>query len=504
MVDLGEMTRADQAAWGAALRHFLPKGPRVSEFATPGDLAQALDPRTVQTPALRLIDAALVDVAEGRCERLMISMPPQEGKSVRTSRRFPTWMLQRNPDLRIAIVSYAHSVARRWGRAIRDDVALYGERLGLAIDPSSSAAHDWELAGQEGSVYCVGIAGALTSRAVDLLIVDDPYKNRDQAKSEAWKQTVRDFWTEVAIPRLGPGVAVVIIQTRWKDDDLTGWLQDEDPTGDRWRVINIPAQADHDPAKGETDPLGREPGEYMESARRRTNSDWVKKKAEVGAESWTALYQGRPAPSEGNIFHSEWWQRYEQPQWVVRDDGARIALSFDEIIQSWDMAFKATEGTDFVVGQVWGRRGVQAWLLDQVHARMTFVETCQALLDLSARWPQAAAKLVEDKANGPAVINALSQRIGGLIPVEPDGSKTARAAAVSPFAQAGNVFLPAANLAPWVVDLIVEAKAFPYAAHDDRVDTMTQALNRLLLNRLIISDQVFEDDEDADYEISRY
>lgn len=474
---------------------------RVSPWASPGAMAVALDPRTVQTPALDLIDAALVDVAEGRCERLMISLAPQEGKSQRTSRRFPLWMLTRNPNLRIAIVSYVHGVARRWGRAIRDDIGMHADRLGLRVNPTSAAAHEWEIEGHQGGVYCVGITGSLTSKPVDLLIIDDPYKNGEQADSTAWAEVVQDFWTEVAIPRLGPGVAVVIIQTRWRHDDLTGWLQTRDD-GVQWRVINIPAQADHDPGKGETDPLGREPGEYMQSTRRRTVEQWEQRKREMGARAWTALCQGKPSPATGNIFQRAWWRYYEQPQWIERGDGSCWALSFDEIVASWDMAFKGTEGTDYVCGQVWGRRGAEAYLLDQVHDRLSFVDTCAKVRALAAKWPQAAAKLVEDKANGPAVVNALAQKVSGLIPVEPDGSKAARAAAVSPFVEAGNVVLPAVEIAPWVDGLVEEAQGFPRATHDDRVDAMTQALNRLLLNPLFVDDQIVEDDEDGPPECS--
>lgn len=487
-------------AWQEATQRFKPMRQR---WGTPGDLAKDLDPKTIQTPALDVIDEALVDVAEGRCLRLMISLAPQEGKSQRTSRRFPTWMLTRNKDLRIAIVSYAHGVARRWGRAIRDDIATHGNKLGLTVNPGSAAAHEWELLGHQGSVYCVGITGSLTSRPVDLLIIDDPYKDGKQADSEAWQETVQEWWTEVAIPRLGANVAVVIIQTRWRHDDLSGWLQERDD-GIAWRVVNIPAQADHDPAKGETDPLGREPGEFMQSTRGRTREQWEQRKREMGSRAWNALCQGRPAPAEGNIFQRDWWVFYDQQQWIERDDGSRWAVSFDEIIASWDMTFKDTEGTDYVCGQVWGRRGVEAYLLDQVHDRASFVDTCLMVRTLSARWPQAVLKLVEDKANGPAVINALRRKVPGLVPVEPDGSKTARAAAVSPFVEAGNVKLPAPELAPWVDDLIEEAQSFPRAANDDRVDAMSQALNRLLLNPLITDDTVFEDEEQADFRISTY
>lgn len=472
--------RRDQASvdlWSATRSAFTSNS-KIDVHETPGALAKALDPSTKQTPALDLIDAALLDVAEGRCDRLMLSMPPQEGKSQRTSRRFPLWMLTRNPETRIGLVSYSHIVSRRWGRAVRDDITEHPE-LGLSVSATSAAAHEWELAGHRGGMYCVGVKGSLTGRPVDLLIIDDPYKDGEQADSQAWQDTVRDFWTEVAIPRLGPGVAVVIIQTRWRFDDLSGWLAERDD-GTDWRVINIPAQADHRPELGESDPLGREPGDYMISARARTTEDWDKRKREVGSRAWNALFQGKPSPSEGVIFHRHWWQRYEQPQWIEQDGVCR-ALTFDQLIQSWDMAFKDTSDADYVVGQVWGRRGDDAYLLDQVRARMSFVDTCMAVRALTAKWPEAHAKLVEDKANGTAVISQLKRIVPGLIPVEPQGSKVARASAVSPFIEAGNVWLPAPNVAAWSEGVVDEAAHFPLSANDDQVDAMSQALTRLLL-----------------------
>ena len=242
----------------------------------------------------------------------------------------------------------------------------------------------------------------------------------------------------------------------------------------------------------------------MVSARGRTVAEWERIRREVGIDVFTSLYQGKPSPGEGSIFRRDWWKYYDQPQWVERPNGSRWAVGFDEVITSWDLTFKDTDGTDYVCGQVWARRGIEAFLLDQVHGRMAFVDTCQAVRDLAARWPQAAAKLVEDKANGPAVLNALARTVPGMIPVQPDGSKTARAAAVSPFVQAGNVWLPAVELAPWVAGLTKEAANFPRSTHDDQVDAMTQALNRLLLNPLLLDDSILEESDDADGLISLY
>jgi len=149
------------------------------------------------------------------------------------------------------------------------------------------------------------------------------------------------------------------------------------------------------------------------------------------------------------------------------------------MIQSWDLAFKDTSNSSFVVGQVWARSGACICLVDQVRAKMTFPETLRAFRDLHLKYPQCTVKLVEDKANGPALIQTLQREIPGIIAVEPDGSKEARAHAVSWLIEAGNVYLPESSLAPWVEDFIEECAAFPKGAYADQVDACTQALSRL-------------------------
>lgn len=470
-----------------AAQAFEPPQERARRWATPGDLARDLDPRTVQTPALDLIDAELVRVANTPDSRLIISMPPQEGKSTRAAGDFPAWLLTQNPDLRIVTASYGQSLANRNGRAIRRRITSHPE-LGLRIAGDNGAAHEWTIDGHDGGVFSVGVGGGVTGRAADILIIDDPIKDRAQADSEVYRNAVWDWWTDAASARLAPGAPVVLILTRWHHDDLAGRLIERDKDAG-WTVLNIPAQADHRPEKGETDPLGREPGEFIVSARGRTTAQWEQRKRTAGTRTWASLYQGRPTPDTGNLFPRDGWARYTLPLWVVRDDGARIVPDAGhdptvELIQSWDFTFKDTKSSDFVVGQIWLRRGPNAYLLDQVRARAGFSESVQMMLTLTARWPQAIAKLVEDKANGPAILNALRSKVGGLIPVEPEGSKYARAAAITPFIEASNVVLPDPTTvegAAWVADLTEEAADFPGAAHDDTVDAMSQAVHRLLL-----------------------
>ena len=337
-----------------------------------------------------------------------------------------------------------------------------------------------EVRGEGVAVYDFQVAGARNFFANGLLvhnclIIDDPLKDRAEADSETIRDTCWDWWTDALSARLSPDAPVVVILTRWHENDLAARLIKHD-THAGWRVLNIPAQCED----AATDPLGRQPGEFMASARGRTRAQWEQRKLTAGSRTWAALYQGRPSPAEGGIFRRDWWQRYDGQRWLTDERGTCWAHE-GHLLQSWDMAFKGTDSSDFVVGQVWQQVGAQAFLLDQVRGRWDFAETCEQVRALSAKWPQAAAKLVEDKANGPAVISALGRAIPGLVAVNPQGGKESRANAVTPLIEAGNVWLPTG--APWVSDLIEECAGFPNAAHDDQVDTLTQALARMFITR---------------------
>src|SRR4029077_3039459 len=216
-----------------------------------------------------------------------------------------------------------------------------------------------------------------------------------------------------------------------------------------WTVVNVPAQAERD------DPLGRMVGDYLESARGRTETDWEQTRRQVGSRGWSALYQGHPSPAEGGILKRSWWRYYSTPRTQIQPGGAMGVVGADQVIQSWDMAFKDTKASDYVVGQVWARRGVKVFLVDQVRDRMDFPASVAAVRALSAKWPQATLKLVEDKANGPAIISQLRKDIPGIVPVTPKDSKEARAHAVSAFIEAGDVELP--GDAPFIGEFIEEA-----------------------------------------------
>lgn len=487
--------------WEHAARMFEPVEVK---WSTPGQMARDTNPKMVQTPALDLIDAALVEAFNTPDSRLIICMAPQEGKSVRVANDFPIWCLTQNPELRIVTASYAQGLANRNGRAIRNRIQATTD-LGLQIANDNGSVSEWTLQGHQGGVLSVGIGAGVTGRPADMMIIDDPIKDRKEADSETYRDNVWDWWTDAASARLAPGAPVVVILTRWHQDDLAGRLLERD-TEAGWKVLNIPAQADHRPEKGETDPLGRAPGEFMVSARGRTRSQWERRKATAGPRTWASLYQGRPSPDQGGVFPAgEEWARYDQPLWIAREDGSRIVPGIGrddhELVQSWDLTFKDKQSSDYVVGQVWLRIGTNAYLLDMVRERMNFNASLGAVKAMSAKWPQAVAKFIEDKANGPAVINSLQTQLVGLIPIEPEGSKTARANAISPLVYSRNVIIPEPALLPNVEELVEEAKNFPNGAHDDTIDATSQAVNRLLLMPLLNHGNIIEPDVYDDYNL---
>lgn len=455
-------------------------------FATPGELAKAVNPKTVQTPALQLIDSAIVRAYKTPNARWIGSLPPQEGKTTRATVFGSLWMLLQNPAFRIGVISYSQDLADEFGGEVRNIITVNdgtdGELdLGLRIAKDYGAKSRWKLEGSRGGLLAVGLSGSITGRPLDALFIDDPVKNQQDADSQQHRDHVWNVWQSAASTRLAPGAPVIVVMTRWQEDDLAGRLKAAED-GHLWDVLNIPALADHDPAKGQTDPLGRQPGEWLTSARGRSVADWEAIRVRSGSRVFNALYQGRPSPESGNVWKRGWWRRYDTLPWTLNDDGA-YRVDADEVIQSWDMAFKDTKGSDFVVGQVWARKGATCMLLDQVHKRLSFTDTLVAFKTLCRKWPQATAKLVEDKANGTAVIDTLRSQIAGIVPVTPTESKYARANAVAPFVEAGNALLPAAEVALFDVDaLINEAAAFPNGAHDDQVDATSQALARLLLD----------------------
>lgn len=409
---------------------------------------------------------ALEKVERGEIKRLLICLPPRHSKSHTVTETFPAWYYGRKISRNVIVTSYGYSLAKKFGRRNRQKLEEFGQNVfGITLARDNKEVGDFSAEGGTGAMRFVGIGGTITGTGADLLVIDDPYKNKSEAESETIREKIWDEYQNSLLTRLSPGGAIILILTRWHADDLAGRILAQPGAAQEWHTLVFPAEAE------ENDPLGREVGAPLWPGRG-FNLQWMeRKKREVGAMTWASLYQQRPAPAEGNIIRRSWFNYW------------RELPALDEIIISIDAAFKDKRDSDFVVMQVWGRAGASKYLIDQLREKLSFTNTVAALRGLCAQYPAAHLKLIEDKANGTAIIDFLRHDIPGIVPVNPKESKTARAYAVQPTLEAGNVYLPAA--APWLQEFVLECTSFPNAAHDDQVDAMTQALSRFQENNSV-------------------
>ncbi len=406
---------------------------------------------------LKLISREIVDAISAGRGRIIVELPVRHGKSEFISYWTPTWFLDLFPQKRVILTSYEADFAATWGRKVRNEIET-NELLSVKLRQDSHAANRFETA-DGGGMITAGVGGPITGRGGDLIVVDDPIKNEQEAMSELRRKRIIDWFNSTLYTRCEPNATIVVLMARWHEEDLAGYLKETHQ--DKWRLISLPAVAE------ENDILGRKPGQAL-CPDRYGEEDLENIRVAVGPRVWSAIYQQRPTPMEGEIWRRSAWKFYSQNPAV-----------FDEIIQSWDMTFCDSESSDFVVGQVWGRRGPLKYLLDERRGRWSFTDTLSQFVELSKKWPTAYCKLVESKANGFAIENQLRSKITGIRLVNPQGNKVARATACEPQIESGHVHLPDPKFYPWVNEFIEEASSFPRGKHDDRVDAASQALNFL-------------------------
>ena len=409
------------------------------------------------------------------------------------SETFPSFFIGKDPERRVILASYGVDLAKRFGRYNRQKIESFGmELFNVALSNDNSGVTSWDIDGHRGGMISAGIGGSITGFGADLLMIDDPVKNRQEADSEAYQKFVWEEWQNTLMTRVHAGGAIVIILTRWNEQDLAGRILRED--GENWTVVNLPAFAEKpDPKRKyklygvdnvegmspDADPLGREEGECLSPELGYTNEvlDTIKKA--VGSRTWDSLYQQRPSVAAGTIFKREWFDLENGKVHYYRIPPHIQAQQMQELIQSWDMAFKSTTESARVAGQVWGKQGADIYLLDAVVDKMSFTQSCTAVEMLTGKWPLARAKLIEDKANGTAVMDLLQKKIGGLIAQPASDSKEGRANAASVAYEAGNIWLPHPDICPWIMDWIEEHIKFPNGEYLDQVDAGAHAVNRL-------------------------
>lgn len=428
----------------------------------------------------KVICSHLDAFVKGDITRLMIFLQPQIGKSELVSRHLPAYIFGKDPDHRILAATYGDSFSSLFNLDVQrimesekyhnvfPGVMLAGHgEMGNWIKNSST----FDIVNRRGRYHSVGVGGSLTGRTGNTLIIDDPVKNDEEARSQTFRDKQFNWFVTTARTRLKrtqnglKPPKILLTMTRWHEDDLAARLltiAKNNPNLPQWTVLKFPAICEelgnpYDPRKLDQalwpEMMSREELEEVKQSDRRT---------------WTSLYQQRPSPESGTVLKREWWKFYKV-----------LPADLDTQISSWDLTFKDGEKNDFVVGQVWGKKGANKYLIDQVRARMGFNEQILAFESMAGKHPSVVAKLVEDTANGPALIAALKAKITGIIAIKPKGSKLARAESVAPEVESGNIYLPDPSIAPWVHDFIEECAVFPNGTNDDQVDAFSQALNRL-------------------------
>lgn len=435
-------------------------------------------------------------VADGKSPRLILTMPPRHGKTAIVSQRFPVWAMGRyqtidGAPLEVAVASYAQELADDNSRAARM-VARSPEALSVFphLAPRVDAKQykgDYKRADVDkitiwkagvASYKAVGIGGPLTGRGAHILIIDDYVKDRAEADSKTYRDAAWSWYRSTAYTRVAPGGGVIVMATRWHEDDLIGRLLAEQANGDgdAWEVLNLPAIDETDTV--EDGVVLRRAGEPLHPDRWPLPALEQRKRA-IGFREWSALFLCRPTASGGGIFERGWFvHRHRFTPALAR------TMAWEQLVISADLTFDDGDASDDVAIHVWGRLRGRFYLLDRWAQRASYTVARQAFKGICAAWPHALTRLVEKAANGAAMVDDLQHEYR-CIPVKVAGgpSKRERARAVSPLHESGAVVYPDDTIADWMHEWVERHVSFTGASggKDDDVDAESQALAHMTL-----------------------
>jgi len=398
-------------------------------------------------PHLILMRSYLNKIIAGEKIKIMFFLPPQHGKSTHNTIHFPAFYLTKNPKNKVIVGAYNQEFANSFSRKIR----TLTER-NILLSTERTAVTEWETS-VGGYLKVVGVGGGITGYGADLIVIDDPIKNREEANSKIYRERIWNWWTDSISTRAHPKTSYIFTMTRWHQDDLAGRILENEKD---WLVICLPALAE-----SEKDLLGRKEGEALWPER--YPKEYLLKQMEQSPATFQALYQQRPSAESGAIFQMEWWEYYKE------------LPNVEFIIQSWDTAFKKKQENDRSVCTTWGITKNSYYLIDCWFERLEFPQLKRMVVNLYDKYKPHLI-LFEDAASGQSLIQELQNETRLPIkPVRPLTDKIARAHAITPIIEAKKVFLP--ERSSWLCDFLNEMLIFPNGAHDDIVDTVTQFLN---------------------------
>lgn len=408
---------------------------------------------------------------DGKITKLVVCMPPRFGKSI-VLLAFTAWEWITEPWHRYMCISYNESLATEHSQKCRNLILSpwYQERFGSVFKLQGDQNQKQKFENDHtGFRMASGLTGSL-GKGGDRLFLDDPMSQLT-AESEVERQWCLDFYDGTLASRLGygEGTATVCVQQRLHQNDMAAHLL---ALGFDYLVLPNEYESDaaHTTSIGWNDP--RKVGELL----------WPDGCNEEATNKlrlspyYTSQFQQRPVPVGGNLIKEDWWQYWSKlPTKMVNKE---LVEDFDEKLFSWDATFDGKKNSDYVVGQLWGRKGANKYLIDQVRGRWDFTKTIDMFVSFASKHPDVHTHLVENKANGPAIISTLKGKISGIIPVDPKTSKESRIIAVTPEIESHNVFLPSPDKAPWIKGFVEEASYFPKGTNDDQIDACAYALLR--------------------------
>jgi len=414
---------------------------------------------------LEYLNDRLLDVASGKCKRLMVFLPPRHGKSEFISKYFAAWYLGTFPDRRVILTSYEADFAAQWGRRARELIEEHGKLSfveKIEVMPDSSSASRWDIKGHVGGMVTAGVGGPITGKGADLAIIDDPVKNAEQASSKTYRDKAWEWYQSTLYTRLEPNGSIILIMTRWNQGDLAGRiLTDMQQGGELWDVINLPAIAESN------DQIGRNEGDPLWPERFGV-PELDKIKRTVGSYYWTSLYQQRPTPQEGGMFKRHWFPIIEnEPRDLIKT-------------RRWDLAASQQKG-DYTAGLLLGKAEGVFVVLDLQHVRESPAGV-EALVKQTAKVDGYEIPIRMEQEPGSSGINTIDYYARRILEgysfkgIPSTGPKEVRAQPVSAAAEAGNVWL---LKGAWNAAFLDEVTLFPNGDHDDIVDVLSGAFTDL-------------------------
>jgi len=417
-------------------------------------------------PHLLLIAEKLQQVFHGSCRRLIVMMPPRHGKSEFISKFWPAYYIIRRPDARVILASYESDFAASWGRKAREVVETMGPYFDVHVRTQSSAAQRWDIDGRDGGMVSVGARGPLSGRGADTMIIDDPVKNDEEANSESYREKIWDWYLSTFSTRLHKGGSMIIVMTRWHEDDLVGrLLQAEKVGGEKWDVLDLPAIAEKTEDYGLFkrkigEPLcpGLIPLPMLNDIKGRLGDYW-----------WGALYQQRPFPKGGGIFKPDMVRKVNSmPKNCLK-------------VRAWDLA--ASKTGKRTAGVLMAKTLEGEYLIGDVFlGKYEPAERDQMIRKVAERdGPEVAIKIEQEPGSGGvAQIHTLVRKLGGFSVegIRVTGDKLTRADPVASQVNVGNLSIVTGD---WNEPFLKELEAFPTGTYCDQVDALSLAFGHLCM-----------------------